>query len=148
MLPGIKPLWIVCEDGKAYLERFERFLSNEFRFRSALDAETLIAEVGAADGVLLDLDFRHTRPDRLVDEQGETHEALGEEDRRRLSATQGILILRLLRSRGVTVPVVLCADLDADQAAYLRQTLAPVEIAPSLEGLARTAGRMRAVCRS
>jgi aminoglycoside/choline kinase family phosphotransferase len=96
----------------------------------------------------LDLDFRHTPADRLVDERGRTHADLAQEERRRLAATQGILILRLLRSRGFDVPVILCADLDADQAAYLEGTLGPLQIAPSLEGLARTADRMRAVCRS
>lgn len=148
MLPGVKPLWIVCEDGTEYLLRFERFLSAEFRFAAAPDAGALLDLAPSAQGVLLDLDFRQTPPDKLVDEHGVRNADLAEEIRRRLAATQGILILRLLRARGFSTPVILCADLDADQAAYLEQTLGPLQIAPSIEGLARTAERMRALCAS
>lgn len=139
----MKPLWIVCEDGTEYLERFVRFLGDEFRFAPAQDADSLIEVARTADGVVLDLDFRLTPPHRLVDEQGVTENARPEEVRRRLAATQGILILRALRARAVGVRVLLCADLEPDQASYLVSTLGPVAIVPSHEGLARTAERMR-----
>jgi hypothetical protein len=161
MLPDVKsagapppagPLWIVCEDGSEYFERFSRFLDGEFRFLPAGDAASLLrlVEVGAAEGgvagVILDLDFRRTPAERLVDEQGRTHAAVAEETRRRIAQAQGILILRLLRARGFDVPVLLFADLDdAEQAAYLERTLGPVEIVPGHEGLVQTAARMRAV---
>ena len=139
----MKPLWIVCEDGTEYLERFARFLGGEFRFALAQDAGALLAVAEGADGLILDLDFRLTPPHRLVDEQGVAHDVGPEEVRRRLAATQGILLLRLLRARGVSVRVLLCADLEAEQASYLVQSLGPLEIVPSHEGLARTAERMR-----
>jgi hypothetical protein len=164
MLPDVSsPLWIICEDGAEYFERFSRFLDGEFRFLPAGDAASLVllVELGAQEalaasiagregsasgdvaGVILDLDFRRTAAERLVDEQGRTHAAVAEETRQRLSQAQGILILRLLRARGFGVPVLLFADLDEDQAAYLERTLAPVAIVPSHEGLLQTAARMR-----
>ena len=79
MLSGVKPLWIVCEDGTEYLERFSRFLGDEFRFAPARDGETLLAEAQAAAGVILDLDFRLTPPERLVDERGEARAGRPEE---------------------------------------------------------------------
>lgn len=148
--PAARPLWLVCEDGTEYLERFERFLPGKFRFRPARSAGALLLELaGLADagaagvGVILDLDFRRTPRELLIDEEGRTDAALSEERRRRLSESQGILILRLLRARGVTLPVLLFADLeDPGQAAYLEHTCAPLYIVPSNEGLRTTAARM------
>lgn len=150
MLPDLKPgppVWLVCEDGTEYLDRFTRFLGDRFHFVPALDGPELLDRLAAgASGVLLDLDFRRTPRERLVDEQGRSGLALGEEQRRRLAGQQGILILRLLRSRGFRPPVLLCADLDdADQAAYLERTLAPLSIVPSHEGLREIAARMQAM---
>jgi hypothetical protein len=150
MLPGdvtAKPLWVVCEDGSEYLERFRRFLDGEFQFVAAASGAALLAALDAADatGVILDLDFRRTAAAELVDEQGETNDALAEPSRRRLAETQGILILRLLRARGHRAPVLLFADFDdAGQVAYLESTLAPLAVVPSHEGLVAIAARMRA----
>jgi len=142
----MKPLWIVVEDGAEYLERYARFLDGEFRFAPAPDAASAEAALRAgADGLLLDLDFRRTPPDRLVDENGASRPSLPEAERRRLAESQGILILRLLRARGHATPAILCADLDdPEQVAYLERSLAPLAIAPSHEGLLETAARMRA----
>jgi hypothetical protein len=147
MLPGVRPTWIVCEDGTEYLERFERFLGSRFHFVPALDGAALLAALAeGASGVILDLDFRRTPSERLVDEHGRSGLPLAQEPRRRLAAQQGILLLRLLRARGFATPVLLYADLDdAEQAAYLEQTLAPLRIVPSHEGLLATAARMKAV---
>lgn len=143
MLPGVKPRWVVCEDGTEYHERFVRFLGGEFEFVPASDAEALWAAAGEADGVILDLDFRLTPAERLIDERGDVGNAGSEDARRRLSAAQGILILRALRARGHRLRVLLCADLDDEQAAFLVASLAPLQIVPSREGLAQTAERMR-----
>jgi len=150
MLSGMmsaRPLWIVCEDGTEYLMRFERFLADRFRFAHALDGLSLLdALAQEASGVILDLDFRRTPRERLVDEEGRFGNALSEEKRRQLAGQQGILILRLLRARSFRIPVLLYADLDdADQAAYLERTLMPMSIVPSHEGLLRTVARMDAV---
>ncbi len=154
MLPDLKPplpIWIVCEDGTEYLDRFARFLGERFSFVAALDGPALVAMLaepaGArASGVLLDLDFRRTPSERLVDEQGRSGQVLGEQQRRRLTGPQGILILRLLRAHGSRLPVLLCADLDdAAQTAYLERTLAPLTIVPSHEGLREIAARMQAM---
>jgi hypothetical protein len=64
------PRFVVCEDGREYLDRFTRFLGDEFVFVPALDFAAARAAAAGADGVLLDLDFRRTPPDRLVDEHG------------------------------------------------------------------------------
>lgn len=153
MLPDLnpgRPVWLVCEDGTEYLDRFARFLGDRFQFVPALDGPELLELLqrlaAGASGVLLDLDFRRTPRERLVDEQGRSGQALGEEQRRRLAGPQGIFILRLLRARGCRLPVLLCADLDdADQAAYLERTLAPLAIVPSHEGLRELAARMEAM---
>lgn len=146
-LKPARPLWVVCEDGTEYLERFVRFLADRFQFVHALDGPALLEALAAGpSGVILDLDFRRTPRERLVDEQGRSGLALGEEQRRRLAGQQGILILRLLRAHGSRLPVFLCADLDnAAQLAYLERTLAPLVIVPSHEGLRELAARMQAV---
>jgi hypothetical protein len=144
MLPAVmrRPTFVVCEDGAEYIERFRRFLGDAFSFVSAQDLGAAWAAVApgdgrdAPDGLLLDLDFRRTPPERLVDERGDTSDAPDEGTRRRLTESQGIFILRALRARGVALPAVLFADLaDAEQAGFLERTLAPLVVAPSSTGL-------------
>jgi hypothetical protein len=144
MLPAVSrlPTFVVCEDGAEYIERFRRFLGDAFAFVPAQDlgAAALALEAGGVDGVLLDLDFRRTPPDRLVDERGHplagAHVHVDEGTRRRLVESQGIFILRALRARGVALPAVLFADLaDAEQARFLESTLAPLVVASSRTGL-------------
>ena len=132
------PHFIVCEDGAEYIERFRRFLGSSFAFVPARDLGGALEAIaaGAVDGVLLDLDFRRTPPERLVDESGRALAQVDEGTRRRLIESQGIFILRALRARGVRLPAVLFADLaDAAQAAYLERTLGPLVVAPSSTGL-------------
>ena len=148
MLPGVRPMWLVCEDGDEYHDRFSRFLDGEFRFGRAGDAAALLDALAAepACGVILDLDFRRTSPERLVDADGRAGMARSPGELKQLAATQGILILRLLRARGHRVPVLLYADLDdAEQASWLESTLGPLAIVPGHEGLVQTAARMRAI---
>ena len=95
--------------------------------------------------MLLDLDFRRTPPERLVDERGAAPPDLDAGSRRRLTETQGILILRQLRARGVRLPALLFADLDdGEQARFLERTLAPLTIAPYRLGIVEVAALMRA----
>jgi hypothetical protein len=95
--------------------------------------------------VLLDLDFRRTPPERLVDERGPAPPDLDAGSRRHLAETQGILILRQLRARGVRLPALLFADLDdGEQARFLERTLAPLTIAPYRLGIVEVAALMRA----
>ena len=140
-----RPRWIVCEDGAEYVERFVRFLGEEFDFVSAGCAERLFAlSTCGAEGVILDLDFRRTPAEQLVDETGATRADLPGDARSRLSETQGILILRQLRAIGSALPVLLFADLDDEaQRDWLARTYAPVAIIPSHESLVTTAARMR-----
>ena len=100
-----------------YLERFRRFLGDAFDFCPAHDFSEAHAAAAGADGLLLDLDFRRTPPERLVDERGPAPAPLDAGTRARLAETQGILILRRLRAAGVALPAILFADLDdADSA--------------------------------
>jgi hypothetical protein len=141
---GRRPRFVVCEDGTEYLDRFRRFLSDAFEFLPARDCAEARAAAAAADGLLLDLDFRRTPDARLVDERGPAPAALDDGTRRRLTERQGILILRQLRTAAVTLPAVLFADLDdEEQARYLSRTLAPLAIAPSRLGLREVAALMR-----
>ncbi len=143
MLPRVKPRWIICEDGVEYFDRFLRFVGEELELVRAADAHALLAAlVAPAVGVVLDLDFRRTPAEWLIDEYGRPPGS--EEERRRLAASQGALIVQLLRARGLGVPVLLCADIDdAAQAAYLVEALAPLEIVPSAESLLDTVARLR-----
>jgi len=138
---------VVCEDGSEYLERFRRFLGEAFDLVPARDfAGARAALATGAHGLLLDLDFRRTPPDRLVDEHGPAPAAPDAGTRARLVENQGILILRQLRTAGVTVPAILFADLeDPGQARFLEQTLAPLTIASSRLGLPDIGALMRAV---
>ena len=133
------PHFIVCEDGAEYIERFRRFLGEDFTFVPAHDLDATLAALAAGEapaGLLLDLDFRRTPPERLVDESGRALAQVDEGTRRRLIESQGIFILRALRARGVRLPAVLFADLaDAEQAGFLERTLAPLVVASSRTGL-------------
>lgn len=137
-----RPLFVVVEDGTEYTERFTRFFGGELAFVRAgdLGAALAAARGGAgagAVGLLLDLDFRRTPADALVDETGRTGGPRAEDERRRLSEVQGILILRALREAGVRLPALLFADLDdRGQIDFITRTLAPVRIVPSSAGLA------------
>jgi hypothetical protein len=137
MLPAVShPRFVVCEDGSEYIDRFRRFLGDAFEFVAANDLAAAEAAAVTAHGLLFDLDFRRTPPERLVDERGATVVAPDEGTRRRLVESQGIFILRALRARGVGLPAMLFADLDdAAQAAFLERTLAPLVVAPSRMGL-------------
>jgi hypothetical protein len=146
--PG-RPRFVVCEDGTEYMERFQRFLGGEIDFVPATDFATALAvaksDTKPADGLLLDLDFRRTPDDRLVDERGPAPVPLDAGSRRRLTESQGILILRLLRARGVTLPALLFADVDdAEQARYLSRSLAPLTLVSSRAGIVEVAALMRA----
>jgi hypothetical protein len=135
---------LVCEDGTEYLDRFQRFLGEAFEFLAAPDFAAALAAAPGADGLLLDLDFRRTPPERLVDEQGPAPAGLDAGSRRRLAETQGILILRQLRARGVMLPALLFADVDdAEQARFLERTLAPLTLASSRAGIVEVAALMR-----
>ena len=154
MLPPVsarRACFVVCEDGAEYIERFRRFLGEAFTFVPAHDLDAALAALGtqgadAPDGLLLDLDFRRTPPERLVDERGRALAGasgpgqVDEGTRRRLSGAQGIHILRALRARGVALPAVLFADLaDAEQAGFLERTLSPLVVASSSTGLREVA---------
>jgi hypothetical protein len=137
----------VCEDGDEYTTRFVRLLGQEFHFERAHAYATArpLLQAGAS-GLLLDLDFRRTRAADLIDESGATNLALSDGERRRLSEIQGILILRALRSAGITTPAILFADLDdPGRQDYLARTLAPLTILPSSESLPAIARHIRAL---
>ena len=138
LLPGAAGVkLLVCEDGTEYSERFRRFLGADFEFVRATHFAEALRLAPDALGLLLDLDFRRTDPALLVDESGSPAP-------RNAAEIQGILILRALRSRGVTLPALLFADLDdADRAARLEAELAPLQILSSSEGLPRIAQRLR-----
>ena len=139
------PRFVVSEDGTEYLERFTRFLGDDFAFLPARDYAATREACRAADALLLDLDFRRTPRERLVDERGPVPADLSDDTRRRLAETQGILILRQLRARGVRLPALLFADInDAEQARFLERTLAPLTIAPYRLGIVEVAALMRA----
>jgi hypothetical protein len=140
------PLFLVCEDGDEYTQRFERFLHREFRFLRVPGGRS--AEAAArreqAAGLLVDLDFRRLPPGDLFGELGPPDSPPTPEERARWSAAQGILVLQHLRRCGIALPALLFADLDdRGQITYLEQTLAPLSVVSSREGLAQLAARLR-----
>jgi hypothetical protein len=141
-----KPRFIVCEDGHEYLARFQRFLGASFELLPATDYASARAAAGdATAGILLDLDFRRTPPERLVDGNGPAPAGMDPGTRARVAETQGILILRRLRADGVRLPAILFADLDdPTRAHFLTQTLAPLSIVSSRVGLPEIAALMHA----
>jgi hypothetical protein len=140
----VKPRWIVCEDGDEYLSRFRRFLGTEFEFVAASHLHDVLRDVTGATGLILDLDFRRSDPDQLVDESGASRADVPAGERRRLAEVQGVLILRALRKRGVSLPALLCADLDdAEQANRLENELRPLQIVPGSEPVTRIGARLR-----
>lgn len=140
----MKPRFIVCEDGDEYLSRFRRFLGTEFEFVAASHLDDVLRKVTGAAGIILDLDFRRSEPKQLVDESGASRADVPAGERRRLAEVQGILILRALRQRGVSLPALLCADLDdAVRAKRLEDELRPLEIVPGSEGVTQIGARLR-----
>ena len=138
---------LVIEDGHEYVERFRRFLGQEFKFsRAGCLAEARVQLAGECGGLLLDLDFRRARPEELIDEQGSTRVDLREDERKRLAENQGILLLRALRADGRRQPALLFADVvDAEQVSILERSLAPLEVLGSDVSLPEIARRIRAM---
>jgi len=140
------PRFVVCEDGTEYLERFTRFLGEDFAFIPARNFASAQAAAAGADGLLLDLDFRRTPREQLVDERGPVPADLADDRRRRLAETHGILILRQLRAAGVALPAILFADIDDDDRQdFLARTLAPLTIASSQLGIRDIGALLRRV---
>jgi hypothetical protein len=145
-----RPLVLVIEDGTDYLDRFQRWLGERFTFArvqrlsAALAACTGDAREAHPVGLLVDLDFRRIPAAELVDESARPLDpTLDPGEARRLSAIQGILILRGLRAAGVILPAILFADLDdAGRVRYLEATLAPLAVLPSTEALPAIADRL------
>ncbi len=129
------PRFIVCEDGREYLERFERFFGVDFAFVPAGDYATLLTRLeqnGRISGILLDLDFRRTAAAHLVDEHGQPLAQVGVESLAMHLANQGLFILASLRERGIKTHVLLFADIDEPrQCDYLKRTYAPLDLVPS-----------------
>jgi hypothetical protein len=144
----MNPLFLVCEDGDEYTQRFQRFLGAQFRFQRAPDGrsaeQTLVA--GGVSGLLLDLDFRRTPSELLLGEAGLPAHPPTSDERARWSASQGILILQHLRRQGLPTPALLFADLDdREQVAFLQTSLAPLAVISSREGLAQLAARLQSL---
>jgi hypothetical protein len=139
-----RPLFVVCEDGTEYVDRFQRLLGLRFRFvRAGSFTEVSTALTRDAVGLLMDLDFRRTPAGVLVDESGRGDATRTDSERRRVSAVQGVLILRALRRQGVKLPALLFADLDdADQTVYLEAELAPLRVVRSSVGLHDISGAL------
>jgi len=139
--PAPPPAFLVVEDGREYIDRFTRLLGASFRFAragSAAEATAALA-VGGVAGVLLDLDFRRTPGEALIDEAGRA--GLPPHERRRVAAVQGILIARALRRCAPAIPMLLFADLgDAEQIAFLEGELAPLRVVASSVGLNEIGG--------
>lgn len=138
-----RPLAIVCEDGHEYLQRFSRFLGEVLELVRVDDFDSALVACGRGPQVLLfDLDFGRLAPERLIDEAGVAG-ARTRDESRRLAQMQGILILRALRASAVTVPALLFADLDDPaRVRFLEQSLAPLAVVPSSEGMGSIAARI------
>ena len=135
------PRVLIAEDGDEYTERFSRLLGGQFAFERVTSfSELLRALVVPASALILDLDFRRTPRELLVDAQGNP---AGAADAAELAEVQGILILRALRARANPLPALLCADLDdPERAAFLCEELRPLQISPSSESLPAIAARL------
>ena len=141
--PPPPPRVLVIEDGLEYSERFSRLLGAQFVFARAASFAEAVAALEGIDALILDLDFRRTPRERLIDGAGAR---IHEDEAAALAPVQGILILRALRARGVALPAVLCADLDdGEQTARLCEELEPLQLSPSSEGLPALAARLRAL---
>jgi len=139
-----RPLVIVCEDGHEYMKRFTRFLGEELELVRTEDLPSALAACARGPlALLFDLDFSRLPPERLIDEAGVARPRPRDENRR-LAQMQGILILRALRAAEVKAPALLFADLDdPGRVKFLEQSLAPLSVVPSSEGMGAIAARIR-----
>jgi hypothetical protein len=140
--------FLVCEDGNEYLERFERFLGDDFNFLQARDFETsmrLLKRDQTVVAILMDLDFRRVPPEQLVDAEGRGIAKRTRAEVAEISANQGIYVLSSLRKNGIDIPVLLFADIDGvDQRKYLQTQFSPVEVVGSHVGLSELKQRLLA----
>jgi hypothetical protein len=139
-----RPLVVVCEDGREYLERFSRFLGDTLELLRVDDLASALAACARQPAALLfDLDFSRLGEEKLIDESGQRGTRARDENRR-LAQVQGILILRALRAAAVTAPALLFADLDDPaRVEFLERSLSPLEVVPSTEGMAAIKARLR-----
>lgn len=137
--PDTRPLFLVCEDGTEYIERFERFLGDDFRFVRSASLQALLGDLAQhapIAGILLDLDFRRTDEALLVDVEGRANNCQSKAESARLAANQGIFILSALRKREIDIAVLLFADIgDAAQRAQLERRFSPLYLVESHVGL-------------
>ena len=147
------PRVLIAEDGDEYTERFSRLLGTQFSFARVASFSELLQALANPSGdsgnstaaLVLDLDFRRTPRELLVDAQGNP---AGAANAAELAEVQGILILRALRARGEPLPALLCADLDdPEHCAFLCEELRPLQISPSSESLPAIAARLHALLR-
>lgn len=132
--PHEKPHFLVCEDGNEYVERFERFLGAQYAFMQSQCASELVAQLIAPPppvAILLDLDFRRTDATALIDGEGRGLLNASNEERKHLTANQGIAILSCIRRLPNAVPALLFADITKAQQTFLEQRFAPLTIVPS-----------------
>jgi hypothetical protein len=143
MTAAARPLVVVCEDGHEYLDRFSRFLGATLELVRVDDLPSALAACARGPrALLLDLDFSRLPAERLIDETGQSGPR-GRDEARRLAAMQGILILRALRTAGVTAPALLFADLDdPGRVRFLERSLAPLSVVPSSEGMGAIRARL------
>jgi hypothetical protein len=141
--------WVICEDGTEYSDRFGRFLP-EFSYTRTTCARELFATriLEGATGILLDLDFRRSAAGELIDENGLTSLNRTPAEAARLAREQGILMLRQLRLRGYTTPVLLFADLDSpERTQFLESQFGPLHVVASSDAIGELALRMATLAR-
>ncbi len=138
--------FLICEDGHEYVERFQRFLGARFSFARVGDFFELMDALAVHpefDGLLLDVDFRRTSPERLIDVSGQPLSASDPSVRAELTDNQGLAILAALRGRGQKLPVLLFSDIEEpERLAFLKARFAPLEVIPSELGLREIAARL------
>lgn len=106
--------WIVCEDGREYIDRFVRLFPHVTFVHAGHFQDVLITP--DVRGVVLDLDFRRTPK----------HLRIGDD-----ASEEGVWIARRIRAAHPSLLIVLCADLTGDRRDAVDQALAPCRILSS-----------------
>lgn len=143
---------IVIEDGSEYTETLSRFLSEGFSWvRAGSGPEGLeMLGGGGFDAVFLDMRFDRVEPGQLLGDFDATADRFNGDPvqaQQFLEDHQGLFVLAAIREAGLSIPVLISYDFDAEPSRWERIAArqGPVDYLPDNASPADIASKLRAL---
>lgn len=130
---------LIVEDGTEYLDFFQLFLEEEYRYHHAQAGEAALAVLEAEPVALVVLDMRFERSpaEDLLGDASEVSERYFGGDlaraHRYIEDNQGALILGEMRAHGFDQPVLFVSDMPERKLDNLRKLYGKVHAVPSFD---------------